>query len=58
LERSHQVGGLAGDVQTRGYSHSFERSLLLEALPDPGKHRHLSIGPFDPQPAVVGEAQI
>ena len=54
----HQVGRLGGDVQAGADAPALERALGGESLADPGKHRHLAIGPFDLEPSGIGQADV
>jgi hypothetical protein len=58
LERAHEIGRLAGDVQTRADAHTLERLLFGEALADGGQHGHLHVGPLDAQRSLRSETLV
>ena len=58
LERAHEVGRLAGDVQTGADAHALERLLLGEAFADGGQHGHLHVGPLDAQRSLRSETLV
>src|SRR5437773_388137 len=45
-------------MQAGGDSDAGERLLLLEALSDEPEHRHAGLGPFDLQPARLGQLDV
>ena len=58
LQRAHQVGGLAGDVQAGGDAVARERLVGRETLADRSQDRHLPVGPLDPVDAFRREREI
>ena len=57
-ESDHQVGGFAGDVETRGNAQTLQRLLLDEALANDLQHRHLLLRPLDFAFAGFGQRNI
>ena len=55
---AHQHGGLLGHVQATGDLHPLQREVLLSLFPQAGQDRHAALGPFNLQPAGIGQLGI
>ncbi len=58
LERTHQVGGLGGDVEAGADAQASQWLLLLEALADEPQDRHLPLSPLDTANTFIHQTEI
>jgi hypothetical protein len=58
LQGLHQVGGLAGDVQTGRNAQALQRLFALEAFADLAQDGHFALRPLDTQAAAFGQRAI